>query len=689
MFTVTLLLSGTSHNNLERHLSFDTLDVPFFQSLYTSQTLPYPIGLAYLLSSDERLWVRRRLRQWPGVWWPCIWRPGMGRLPTQSSSDGFLRWMARIPFSLGWIYGRFILTFSSLLKADYFSQDWMDQGDYMVWHGWQQMLGGSSMGYSEQWCLLEGLLQEDHGDMSRTELKELTDRIMQMNKELGAGDDGRVQEVTETSTTTTTTTSSSITQQQRYETADAFLQVLNTSAMGFTLEQAKQKAIEIREGRLDSFVTNHLEKQALKAMNPQPAIQTPVQPQIQTQLPPPAVLQQQPQPQVQFQPQPQVQVLPPQVQQIVYTPLPQQQIQSPQPQIQQQVYTPQPQQQFIQTPTIQQQQQQLYTTQYSQQYVQAPLAQTPQTSFSPQTVQSPPVQQPQVQMQPLPYQQGSTNNANTTTTSTTTTTTASMISGMQGMALNNPSQTQVQSPMPQQQYVQQPQRQLQSPQQQQQFSPMVQQQPQLTYPGHGGLQALPVANFNNQQVQQSQQSQPQTPLPMANFNSQRQAQAPLMSPNLQQTPQTQVLQTPMPWIPTQQTGQPAQQFQQQLPQQMVQSPQPQQQLQQQQQFVQPINQQVPQQQNPQFQPLVQQQMQSLPPQQQQQLQPQSQVFQPQNQPLQQQNVIQQPAQQQIQSPPVMAQSSAPQLPQQTTSTSTSAGSNWLKKNVKGLGKPKK
>jgi hypothetical protein len=255
----------------------------------------------------------------------------------------------------------------------------MDQGDYMIWHGWQQMLGGSSMGYSEQWSLLEGLLQQDHGDMSRTELKELTDRIMKMNKELGAGDDGRVQEVTETSTTTTTTTTSSVTQQQRYDTANAFLELLNTGNIGFTLEQAKQKAIDIREGKLDSFVTNHLEKQALKAMNPQPAIEAPLQPQIQTQVPPPVVFQRQPQPQVQFEPQPQVQVAPPQVQQPVYTPLVQQQIQSPQPQMQQQVYTPQPQQQFIQSPPAPQMQQ-VFTPLPQQQQIQSPAIQPKQAS---------------------------------------------------------------------------------------------------------------------------------------------------------------------------------------------------------------------------------------------------------------------------------------------------------------------
>jgi hypothetical protein len=112
------------------------------------------------------------------------------------------------------------------------------------------------------------------------------------------------------------------------------------------------------------------------------------------------------------------------------------------------------------------------------------------------------------------------------------------------MALGTPSQTQVQNPVPQQQLAQQqiqPQRQPQSPQQQQLMSPMAQQQPQLTYPGHGGNQALPAANFYNQQAPQSQQSQVQTPLPVANFSQMVQTPQPqqqrMMQPINQQVPQ--------------------------------------------------------------------------------------------------------------------------------------------------------
>lgn len=65
------------------------------------------------------------------------------------------------------------------------------------------MLGGSSMVHSEQRSLLEGLPQQDHGDMGRNELKELISRIMKMTKELGAGDDGLIQEVIEEASTTT------------------------------------------------------------------------------------------------------------------------------------------------------------------------------------------------------------------------------------------------------------------------------------------------------------------------------------------------------------------------------------------------------------------------------------------------------------------------------------------------------
>lgn len=44
---------------------------------------------------------------------------------------------------------------------------WMEHTDYCVWHGWQQMLGGMSIGASEQRNLLEGMLQQEHGDMNR------------------------------------------------------------------------------------------------------------------------------------------------------------------------------------------------------------------------------------------------------------------------------------------------------------------------------------------------------------------------------------------------------------------------------------------------------------------------------------------------------------------------------------------
>lgn len=96
------------------------------------------------------------------------------------------------------------------------------------------------------------------------------------------------------------------------------------------------------------------------------------------------------------------------------------------------------------------------------------------------------------------------------------------------MALGAPSQTQVNSPMSQQQFAQ---RQLQNPQQPQ-SSPMAPQQPQLTYPGDGGNQPLPTADFSNHQASQGQQSRPQTPLPLANFNNFRQAQSLNATPNI-------------------------------------------------------------------------------------------------------------------------------------------------------------
>jgi hypothetical protein len=424
---------------------------------------------------------------------------------------------------------------------------WMEHSDYCVWHGWRQMLGGMSMGIGEQRNLLEGMLRQEHGDMNRRELKQLTDRILEMNRELGAGDDGRVSEVTATTTTTTTTTTSTVSQQQRYDTANDFLQLLTSSGgMGFTLEQAQQKASDIREGRQDNFVATHLESQAAKA---QQAIQAPPQ-QMQIQPPPPAPQQTQiqPPPPAQVLPQPpppQPQPAPVQNQQFAQqqynVPSPQQfQVQSPPaaPQHVQPVYSPPPQ------APVQQAQNQLYTTQQTQQYGQTstPQAQQPQFLSQQQMVQSPPVQyqtqsggsivQQQNSVQPgQSYQHfnAGPNGIATTSTSTTTTTTESIVSGMQGMSLGTPNQYQVQSPAPQHQYAPQqaqpqiqsppahhqyaqqsfqPQSQMQSPQprvQQPQYAPQSvqspmqntqQQQPQLTYAGHGGQQPQQMANFN-------------------------------------------------------------------------------------------------------------------------------------------------------------------------------------------------
>jgi hypothetical protein len=371
---------------------------------------------------------------------------------------------------------------------------WMEHQDYCVWHGWQQMLGGMSIGVGEQRNLLEGMLQQEHGDMSRRELRELTERILKLNKELGAGDDGRVKEITETTTTTTTTTTSTVTQQQRYDTANDFLQLLTSSGgVDFTLEQAKQKADDIRQGRQDTFVTTHLESKTAK----QQAIQAPPQQQIQ---PPPPVQQAPPQqPPVQT-PQNVYSLPPPQTQQFagqnqqftsqqttmspqqqvqVQSPLPvaqnqqfvsQQSIMSPyqQPQVQlpppvaqnpQPIYSPLPQPQSAQV------QQQQYTSQQSQANLQTPAPQTHQFFQSTQPTPFQPLNQGgsgyNQQLSTIHYSQpyqSLSPNANdmvTTSTSTTTTTTDILTSAMHGMSLGQPNQSQAQSSTPQQQYASQ------------------------------------------------------------------------------------------------------------------------------------------------------------------------------------------------------------------------------------------
>jgi hypothetical protein len=489
--------------------------------------------------------------------------------------------------------------------------DWMEHTDYCVWHDWQQMLGGMNIGVSEQRNLLEGMLRQEHSDMSRRELTELTERILKMNKELGAGDDGRVKEITETTTTTTTTTTTStVTQQQRYDTANDFLQLLTTSGgMGFTLEQAKQKAEDIRQGRQDTFVTTHLESKAAK----QQTIQAPPR-QMQIQSPPPVqqAPPQQPPPQTQTQMQQNVYSPPPpqpqqysaqnqqfMSQQSVMSPPPQVQIQSPPPMVQspQPVYSPQPQQ------VQQQQQQQLYTSQQPQANIQSP---APQMQQSYQSMQStslqPPMQasggfnqQLSTSQYNQPYQSFNTNDSSmtTTSTSTTTTTTDTITSAMQGISLGQPNTYQVQSPAPQQQYPpqylsqalvpqnqyapQQIQAQVQSPQPQQQ-----QQQPQLTYPGYAGQQAPHIVEFNQQQYHQSPVTQAQTPLPVANFSQQTQHANQMPGVNVRQ-PQQQP-QYAQATTPAQQWAQsPATPIQQQMLQQMAHQLSPQLQFQQQQQ----------------------------------------------------------------------------------------------------------
>lgn len=147
---------------------------------------------------------------------------------------------------------------------------WMDHCDYTIWHQWQQMLGGRHFCVADQRSMLLGMLQHGHSGMAKGELEALTERMLDMNKQLGAGDDGRVQDITETTTTTTTSSTataaaSDVTVAQRYETANDFLQELTVSGgIWCTLAQAQQKATEIREGKRDELVKTHLANKASK-----------------------------------------------------------------------------------------------------------------------------------------------------------------------------------------------------------------------------------------------------------------------------------------------------------------------------------------------------------------------------------------------------------------------------------------
>lgn len=431
---------------------------------------------------------------------------------------------------------------------------WMQHTDYCVWHGWQQMIGGMTIGAEEQRNLLEGMLRQEHGDMNRRELNELTERILKMNKELGAGDDGRVKEVKETTTTTTITTTSNVTQQQRYDTANDFLQLLTSSGgMGFTLEQAKQKADDIRHGRQDTFVTTHLESQAAKASAAQQAIQAPPQ---QMQVHSPQAVQQ-------VQQVPQQQPLPQTQQQYIYSPLPQTQAtlaQNQQFMSQQIAMSPQQPMQVQSPPSMASSTQQVYASQAQPAQAQQQVYTAQQSSFSPQQQST---QLTALQSQggsgmnqqltttqfSQQYQQLNANNGNmaTTSTSTTTTTTDTITSSMHGMSLGSPNQFQVPCLMPQQPYASQnmqtqPRVQSSVPQNQhgQQYaqaqiqSPQVQQQPQIGYRGFGGQPPQQTANLNNSQSLQTPGTQAQTPLPIANFNNQAQYSNQVPNANLHQ-----------------------------------------------------------------------------------------------------------------------------------------------------------
>lgn len=398
---------------------------------------------------------------------------------------------------------------------------WLEYEDYSIWHGWQQNLATMRIGATEQRKLLYGMLEQAHGDMSRRELKALTDRMINMNQQLGADEGGHVEEVKEstTTTTTTTTTKNDVTVEQRYQTANDFLQLLTSNNMGYTLQEAQARAEEIRQGKKDDYVKAHIASQAARANAPQPA-------QFQIEAPP-QQMQQAPAPTPVRQPQP-APLQTPQVQQgfqmhstasSAIDNAPQQQtprtvaqtISSPKPPPQPQIQVPPQATQAVNTPQPMQQPMLLPARPQTQQSQLPPTIPQNQLQSWPRSGQQPTVStqmQTQSQQQPQtlsatgasPYRQNFATTpmlgSSTTTTSTTTTTTSTnnLTSAMQRMSLGMP------HPVQQQAFTQAPnqQQQLQSPQpqQQQQHLPAPQQQPQLTYPGHGGQQPQQMANFN-------------------------------------------------------------------------------------------------------------------------------------------------------------------------------------------------
>lgn len=415
--------------------------------------------------------------------------------------------------------------------------DWMDHHDYLIWHEWQLMLSTMTIGVVDQRSMLLGMLQQGHGNMSRQEIEALTDRMLQMNRELGAGENGRVEEVTETTTTTTTTTTSNVSMDQRYQTANDFLQLLNTSGgMGCSIEQAQQTAEDIRQGKRDDFVRTHIESKTVQSSSSQPSQQQAIQaPPPQQQVPTP-------------QPIPTPMQLPPRQQQVpTLQPIP-----TPMQQPVQVSYPPQQQQQQPTSTLAQFQPQQSLQVPPAQQQIQGgssiyQQSISNQAQLQPQpNTQMPPPQQ-QIQGGSSIYQQTyaqsphqsntSMNNSGLATTSTTTTTTSEITTpGMQGMAVTSPYHPQIKTPMFQQQSFSH--HQLGAPQQ----------QSQLTYPGYGTQQPQQITNFN-------QQAPTQQASPMANLAPQQPAQRQHGQTSPQPIPHQQMMQQQPQMAPQQQISQ--------------------------------------------------------------------------------------------------------------------------------------
>lgn len=145
---------------------------------------------------------------------------------------------------------------------------WMDYGVYDSRYQWQMTLRAMSHAVeaSQQRSMLTGILRRSRAGMTKAKIEALAERILHSNRLIGAGNDGRVSEIIETTTTTTTI----VTQEQRFEAANEFINTLQRdSGLHLTVEQAKQVSDSLRNGKKDDLVRTYLEQKQARTNMPQ------------------------------------------------------------------------------------------------------------------------------------------------------------------------------------------------------------------------------------------------------------------------------------------------------------------------------------------------------------------------------------------------------------------------------------